>query len=251
MTTGTGFDKLAARYDELWTSSTAGRLQREAVWRHLAPRCRAGQDILDLGCGTGEDALHLKRGGIRVTAVDASPAMVQIARQRGVAACAVPLEQLESLEGNFDGALSNFGPFNCVANLSTLREPLARLVRPGGFLALCVMGRFCFWETAHFLKRGEFRKAVRRWNGSSRSASLGLRVYYPTTRQICLALQPCFKLVQSAGIGLFVPPSSVGPLSDATLTSCAEMDRRLAHLPGMRALADHRLLVLVRKQARW
>ena len=143
-------------------------------------------------------------------------------------------------------ALSNFGAVNCVANLDNLRTPLARLIRPGGFLALCVIGRFCLWETVHFLKRGELRKATRRWSGSSVNTSLGFHVFYPGIRQISESLQPYFTLVQSAGIGLFVPPSYVSGLSNVVLERCGAADRRVAHLPGLRALSDHRLLIFVR-----
>jgi ubiquinone/menaquinone biosynthesis C-methylase UbiE len=240
------FDRLAARYDELWTLTTTGRLQREAVWRHITPLFRAGENILDMGCGTGEDALRLERRGVHVRAIDASPAMVQIARQQGVAASVLMLEDLEQLEGNFDGALSNFGALNCVANPADLRGPLGRLIRPGGFLALCIMGRFCLWESAHFLARAEFRKSARRWSGASVSTPLGIRVNYPTARRLCRALRPYFTLVRSAGIGVFVPPSFVSALSDATLKACAAMDYRVAHLPGVRTLSDHRLLVFRR-----
>ena len=242
------FDRLADRYDDLWTNTTAGRLQREAVWRYLARRFRAGDRILDLGCGTGEDALHLDRAGVGVSAYDASPGMVRVARQRGVAADVLALEDLDRLDGVgvFDGALSNFGAMNCCANPDRLRAPLARLIRPGGFLALCVIGRFCLWETVHFLRRGDLRKADRRWSGSSASAALGLRVFYPTVRRISAALQPCFTLVQSVGIGVFVPPSYVHGVSNEVLERCAAADRRVAHLPGVRALSDHRLLIFVR-----
>ena len=60
------FDLLAADYDRTWTNSGAGRLQRDAVWRHLLPLFHSGDWVLDLGCGTGEDAQHLSRLGIRV-----------------------------------------------------------------------------------------------------------------------------------------------------------------------------------------
>ncbi len=246
LATEPAFDRVAASYDDLWTNTVAGRLQRDAVWGHIAPYYRAGQHILDLGCGTGQDALHLERSGIRVSAFDASPAMVRIARQRGVAADVLPLQELDQLAGSFDGALSNFGALNCVEKVEELRAPLARLIRPCGFLSLCVIGRFCLWETAHFLSRARFRKASRRWSGESVSGSLGLRVFYPTVRQIRKALAPNFRLVQSAGIGLFVPPSYVHGFSNKSLARCAAMDQRIAHLPGMRTLSDHRLLVFTR-----
>jgi SAM-dependent methyltransferase len=240
------FDQVASRYDELWTNTTAGRLQRDAVWHHLKPLYRTGESILDLGCGTGEDALHLERSGVRVKAFDASPAMVDVARTRGADAGVLAMESLSRLEGTFDGALSNFGALNCVQHVASLRTQLARLIRPGGFLALCVIGRFCLWETIHYLATGEPRKAARRWRGTSSSASLGVQVFYPANRQIRRALGPDFRLAHSAGIGVFVPPSYVRGLSEATLETCAALDRRVAHLPGVRSLSDHRLLVFAR-----
>jgi ubiquinone/menaquinone biosynthesis C-methylase UbiE len=246
MTAAAPFDAIAPRYDELWTNTTAGRLQRDAVWRKLESYFRAGHHLLDLGCGTGEDALHLEQAGVRVSAFDASPGMVQVARERGIAANVLTLEDLDKLDGAFDGALSNFGALNCVAEPHRLRAPLARLIRPGGFLALCVIGRFCLWETAHFLMRGELRKATRRWSGSSTSASLNLQVFYPTTERLCKIFAPDFTLIESTGIGVFVPPSYAGALPTATLANLAAADRRIAHLPGVRALADHRLLIFKR-----
>src|SRR6266700_21194 len=159
------FDSIAARYDEQWTHTTVGLLQREAVWRHIDPLYRSGETILDLGCGTGEDALHLTRAGVHVSAIDASPEMVSVARRRGVDARVLPIEKLERLNGVCDGAISNFGALNCVSDPEKLRGPLARLIRPGGHLAVCFIGRFCLWETFFFLSRGQFRKAVRRWAG--------------------------------------------------------------------------------------
>lgn len=212
------FDAIAAQYDQLWTNTAAGRAQRDVVWRHIDPLFCKGDRILDLGCGTGEDALHLIRSGVEVSAFDVSPEMVRIARERGVDARVLAIEELQTVEGIWDGALSNFGALNCVRDICALRAPLARLIRPGGHAALCVMGRFCLDETLRFLGCGEFRKAVRRWSGESQSQSLGLRVFYPATRQIEHALDPDFTLVRKAGIG-----------------------------PGLAALADHRLLIFRRR----
>jgi ubiquinone/menaquinone biosynthesis C-methylase UbiE len=61
---GAAFDRIAARYDEFWTCSPVGRLQREAVWRRLDKLFNDGDALLDLGCGTGEDAVHFMRNGI-------------------------------------------------------------------------------------------------------------------------------------------------------------------------------------------
>ncbi len=76
------FDSLAARYDDLFTRSMIGRAQRGAVWKVLTETFKPGDHILEINCGTGEDALFLARNGISVVACDASEQMIRTARQR-------------------------------------------------------------------------------------------------------------------------------------------------------------------------
>ena len=240
------FDALALRYDELWTHSTIGRLQRQAVWRYLGALFRPGDTLLDLGCGTGEDALHFMNSGMRVSAIDASPAMVRIACSRGVDATRLPIEELGQLRGSFDGVISDFGALNCLPRLDVIRAPLARLVRSGGYLAICTMGRFCLWETVWYLLRARPRKAFRRWCRRGATSSLGVRVYHPSIRQLKQAFLPDFSLVHWCGVGISIPPSYVTGLSDRVLTRLASFESLIAHHPPWRALADHRLLIFTR-----
>jgi ubiquinone/menaquinone biosynthesis C-methylase UbiE len=239
------FDRLAGQYDTLWTGSANGRWQRQAVWRRIDFLFRPGQSVLDLGCGTGHDALHLAQSGVEVQAIDASPAMVRIARERGVHARCQTIEDLDGITGFVDGAISNFGALNCVPNLESVACALGRLVRPGGHVAVCLMGPFCAWETCHYLKRAQFRKAFRRWRRGESMASIGVRVSYPSVHQLLRTFRQDFRLVGWYGIGLFVPPSYVR-VSERAVERLAAIDRQLAHLPLLRALSDHRLLVFHR-----
>ncbi len=247
---GAAFDGIAWRYDELWTCSSVGRLQRDAVWRRLDTLFRPGDELLDLGCGTGEDAVHLEGLGTKVLAIDASPEMVRVARARGVNASVLSIEDLARINGHFDGAISNFGAFNCVANLKTVRSSLARLVLPGGNLAVCVLGRFCLWEMLWYLFRGHPLKAFRRLRSGRVSTSLRIRVQHFSIHQLSRAFRPDFTLMEWRGIGLSVPPSYVSAVPERVLRVFGEIDRRVAHWPLLRALADHRLLVFVRNPAR-
>src|SRR5581483_4119010 len=181
------FDTIAASYDRLWTDSPVGYLQREAFWRHAAEYLKDAKNVLDIGCGTGEDGARLMRAGVQVTAIDISPQMVAIARKRAVDARVLPIEHLNALNesfenASFDVAISNFGALNCVERLESIREPLARLVAPGGYAILCALGRFCLWETAWFLLSGDLRKARRRWGGEALTGS-GVRVFYHSVRR--------------------------------------------------------------------
>jgi ubiquinone/menaquinone biosynthesis C-methylase UbiE len=239
------FDTVASSYDRQWTDTPNGRAQREQVWRHLDPLFHPGDRILDIGCGTGADAAHFSSRGILVHAVDPSSAMIEIARERGGFTTEVlAAEEIGRIGGTFDGAISNFGALNCVPDLRETGRELAALIRPGGHLAICIIGRFCAWESLHYAVRGQFAKAIRRLRGSAGS-SLGVTVHFPTVATVRAAF-PDFTISEWTGIGLIVPPSYVR-LPERMVRWAAWLDRAFAHLPMFRAMADHRLLILVRK----
>ena len=240
------FDSVAARYDEQWTRTPIGRAQRNLVWRNLEPLFRPGNRILDVGCGTGVDASHFAARGVAVHAIDPSPAMVQLAQERGgFTSEVIGAEDLTRIDGLFDGAISNFGALNCVSDLPAVARELARLMRPGSVVAICIIGRFCAWESLYYSLHFRFGKAFRRLRSRAQS-SLGITVYYPSVTELARAFAPGFNLHRWMGIGLLVPPSYV-PLPGPAVRILGAMDRALARLPLLRAAADHRLLLFVRK----
>jgi len=239
------FDQLAPVYGELWSDTSIGRLQRDAFLRHVTPLFQEGQCVLDLGCGTGDDAVAFSDAGIRVTGIDSSAGMVRIARNRGIDARQMAIERVAQIGERFDGVISNFGAMNCVERLTDLREPLANMIRPGGYMALCFLNRVCLWEISWHIARGHFRKSFRRWKGETRA--LGIRVFYPSARDVETSFRPEFKLVRRVGIGVCVPPSYVKGLSDEQLQRLAKWDCTIAAAPGWRALGDHQLLLFRKK----
>jgi len=244
MTPAALFDRLAATYDAQWTATAIGRAQRKQVWNAIDPLFRAGDRILDIGCGTGEDAAHLESRGVRVYAIDASPAMVRIARSKGITATVRTAENLVPAGPTFDGAISNFGALNCVEHLFLVAGSLAGVVRPGGRVAICLLGRVCAWETLHYALRFQFAKAARRWAGQASASDI--TIHYPTVAEFRAAFSPHFELQRWTAIGLFVPPSYV-PLPGACIRALTACDRLFSRVPLLRSLSDHRLFVLVRK----
>lgn len=244
--TSPGFDRVAPEYRRLWTETTAGEVQRAAVWRRVGALFPRGSRVLDLGCGTGDDAVWLRSRGVSVAGVDASAEMIRIARVRGVEARVCRAENIADLNESFDGVLSNFGVLNCVERPEHLRPPLARSVKPGGWLAVCLMSRVCLWETVWYSIHGQFARAVRRWSGEATS-SVVPRVFYPTVPRIRRAFAPEFTLQESHGIGVAIPPSYVNGLSALTVQRLGRIDESIASLPLIRALGDHRLLIFQRR----
>ena len=105
----------------------------------LPTRARA----LDVPCGSGRLALGLAKCGYRVTAVDQSAELIQIARQEAVGrGLDVALRQgdMRSLpeDGTYDGAVcfwNSFGYFDDAGNLEFLRA-VSRSLKPGGRLVM-------------------------------------------------------------------------------------------------------------------
>ena len=247
MTAPAAFDDLARRYDALWTATPAGRAQRDLVWRHTDPLFGAGDAVLDIGCGTGKDAAHFAARGIAVHATDASPAMIrEAARRGGFTAEVMRAEDLAEAPGHYDGAFSNFGALNCVEDLTAVSAALAALVRPGGRVAICVIGRFCLWEMVYYALRLQFASALRRVRHRTVMSRFGVRVHYRSARQLRDAFAPRFVCQRWMGIGLLAPPSYVS-LPGALVRCLGALDRVFAALPVLRGMADHRLMILVRK----
>ena len=94
----TYFDKTAAETWRALTSDTpvsgiratvrAGRDRMRATLLSWLPEDLTGRRLLDAGCGTGALALAAAERGARVTAIDLSPTLVDIARERCAAVAA-------------------------------------------------------------------------------------------------------------------------------------------------------------------
>jgi SAM-dependent methyltransferase len=255
------FDALAADYDRSFTESLLGGVLRRAVWRRLDTAFVSGMRVLELACGTGEDAVHLGERGVRVLATDASGEMVETARRkvvrRGLAgiveARRLPFERLGDLGdlpgAAFDGAFSNFGGINCAADLPALARDLARLLRPGAPLLLCVMGPLVPWEWLWFGLHGDLRAASRRLRrGGARWR--GLQVVYPSPGRLTRLFRPGFRLARRAAIGTLVPLPAAEPWARRHPALVARLDareRRWETTWPLPWLADHYLLELVRR----
>src|SRR5271168_5225153 len=134
------FERMADTYDATFTESLIGRAQRNVVWDALRRTFRPGDHVLELNCGTGEDALFLAKRGVSVLGCDASARMIEIAeRRKSLEAPGSSLEfrvlrneDVDTLTpaDHFDGIVSNFSGLNCVEDPSHVVRKLLHLVKP-------------------------------------------------------------------------------------------------------------------------
>ena len=129
------FYTLVAPFYDILAGSFLRHVRKGIVRGAEAEKCRR---ILDVACGTGEQAIMLAKAGIEVTGIDLSPAMLGVARGKSPPTVAHLLGNAESLP---------FGPgsFDCVAISLALHEmaiktrmgttaEILRVLTPGGKL---------------------------------------------------------------------------------------------------------------------
>ena len=258
MASFSAFDELAAEYDEKFTRGTIGLLMRKAVWSRIDRRFGTGDRVLELNCGTGEDAVHLAKRGVSVLATDASVEMVRVASAKVKRTGVNPMVRVQQLswaelhtldEPPFSGLLSNFGGINCVHDIPSMVSALAAHLLPRAAGFICVMGPYSPWEWVWYSLHGRPKKAFRRLH--SRGAEWrGITIRYPSIRVLSHALSSAFRIIEVSALGALLPPpfaegwAQRHPRMLALLNSC---ERRFETVPPLPWLADHYLMELERR----
>jgi SAM-dependent methyltransferase len=251
------FDSMASTYDADFTTSGIGKLQRERVWLFLSALLQtkgAALNILEINCGTGEDALQLAALGHQVTATDASAAMIGKAKtkltdsqtkQLQFVQCSFDELPARFANQQFDLVFSDFGGLNCVDKtaLQQLSNTVAALTKEDGDLFFVLMGNCCVWEMFYYGIRGKFSNAVRRLKKKAAFNVNGnnMPVWYYSPRRIKKIFSKQFKFLQQQPVGLFIPPSYLEKKMAAKLLRLQRLDRleKKFGYSFLSAFADH------------
>jgi SAM-dependent methyltransferase len=221
-TSAEAFDHIGARYDVEYTNTDLSRWFRRRVWERLGVLYQPGNTVLELGCGTGEDAIWLAKRGVRVVASDGSAAMIAETARKAQAEGVDHLIEARLLDFSdaarwqldrqmFDGAYSNYGALNCVGDWRAIGQQLAAAIRPGGKIGFGVIGPWCPWEIFWHGIHGDIRNATRRlrWHTVAHLDGKYFAVYYPTPGRLQRDLGPAFRRTLLWGLGVFLPPSDL------------------------------------------
>ncbi len=263
------FDGLAPVYDARYSAAqngVMGWLRREnlALLRALFP---PGSTLLEIGCGTGEEAVALAGMGHTVWATDLSPRMAAQTAARALAAgvghrvhpLVVAAGDLQALDapGKFDGAWASFGALNCEPRLQAWRDALADLLRPGAPLICSVLNRWCLWEMLWFALHGRPQDALRRrgpgWHLAAVSTAQGtmqVPVRYPRLGEWLHLLRPRFTVERVMAWPLLLPPPYLDELYrrwQGLFTRLEGVERLLRGRRPWRSWGDHLLLVARRR----
>jgi len=263
------FDGVATSYDAIEAGNPILQWMRSRVQRaalNLFPR---NARLLEVGCGTGTDALFFAQRGYHVVAMDRSEDMLVVAAEKiAVAGFSGSVEFLQDDAGcmdkpsarygaaGFDGIFSNFGALNCIEDLRRFAHSAERLLQPEGRMVLSIMPPLCPWEIFYYLLRGQPVEAFRRWRGRTGTRGVAVRVgnqpvqtYYHSPAAIAAAFVEDFFIEDQFALGLFVPPPYLRGVTrhQKFFRGLVFCDERFTGWPLLRNMGDH-LVVILRKR---
>jgi 2-polyprenyl-3-methyl-5-hydroxy-6-metoxy-1,4-benzoquinol methylase len=254
------FDKAAPNYDVTFTNTEIGKMQRSLVYKELSKQLASAKNILEINCGTGEDAIWLAQQKLNITASDISQKMIEAAKSKAafdnlnfVTADIKTIAQ--SFNGQrFDLIFSNFGGLNCLAGheLEKFFWDTEKLLSGNGKMVLVIMPRNTLWEQFYFLAKAQFPSVFRRKKVFALADVDGEKVptYYYNPKDIVNLAQADFKLVAQKPIGFFVPPSYLEPFfgnKKGILRVLNSLEKGISGWPFLSKYADHYIITLQKR----
>ena len=257
------FDHITTN-DTVFTPGAIGQFQRKQVWDYLSEVTTSlnSLDILELNCGSGDDALLFGDKDFNIIATDISTEMLKVSDtkspqyslQHTISTKYLDLDSFNEnlFQKKFDLIFSNFGGISSISP-DTLRRFMQRVpsvLAPGGRFIAVVMPRFCLWESLYFLSRCQFRKIFRRWTkaeteGFAPHGSLKTWFYRPS--EIISWSKERFKVVRIKPVGFALPPlcfENVFTFRKGLLLRLNSIEQRLNRMPLFTRVADHFLIDL-------
>ncbi len=254
------FDFAAANYDASFTNTVIGSMQRKYVYRHLEKflPLLPGKEILEINCGTGEDAIRLATKGFQVIATDVSEEMINIASKKS-SLVEFKKSDIRNLSADFpnrkfDMIFSNFGGLNCLEpdELKAFFKASADMIADNGILFMVVMPRQTITEQLYFAMKGKpaeiFRRKKRVLNANVDGNNV--QTYYYDPDEIKSLMPKSLRFDLQRPVGFFIPPSYLEPLLRKNRMLASFIDNLEQVITGIGSAAkysDHYLISFIKK----
>jgi ubiquinone/menaquinone biosynthesis C-methylase UbiE len=255
------FDKAAQNYDKTFSHSEIGKLQRNLVYHHLEKLLsNQQQNILEINCGTGEDAIWLAKKNHSIIATDISNEMIAVAKTKEshqnlnfCQADSITISE-QFKDKKFDSIFSNFGGLNCltVDELTIFFKNSTSILSEKGKLILVIMPKNTLWEKIYFILKRKFKSSFRRTKKIAFANVDGTSVptYYYNPKDIVNLTNANFDCLEVKPIGFFIPPSYLEPFfknKKGLLQFLYTLETKIKNWSFLSKYADHYLIVLQKK----
>ncbi len=252
------FSRAAVIYDWKIQANFVNRSIRSVEISTLLKYSRPGMSVLELGHGTGEEALkYIKETGNHVTGIDVAHGMAEFARDKiarnGLGhlfqSNVIPASRMGELGETFDIVYSFNGLINTEPDMERLIDGLLKITHRGSFFIVSFRNTSCFGETIISMS-GRGRRAVRARKANEVNVEVvGEKVAsrYYSSFEIRKILGKNFRIRETLGLAVLFPPYLADKLSQRHLSSLISFaDRLMGRLPVLNCLGDEVLIVAER-----
>jgi ubiquinone/menaquinone biosynthesis C-methylase UbiE len=139
------YDDIADVYDQRYDHRDRGKQYYDHIANAVLSQIGTGGDLLDIGCGTGLFIRRFLQHGGNVTGIDISSGMIQRARPIfPTSHFIVGNAEFLPFEADSFDSISSLLAFSYLTKPEQTLTDCLRILRPGGRLAVCTLGKNVF-----------------------------------------------------------------------------------------------------------
>jgi ubiquinone/menaquinone biosynthesis C-methylase UbiE len=258
------FDSASEEYDFTISHNFINTWIRKRSINELLPLVKPDDVLLEIGCGTGAEAIQISKRVRQIIATDISQGMLNLLRRKISAKkleSIVPVQaraaKISSIAPLLDGgkvriAYSFNGALNLEPDIEKFPLELSKVVDKGGYFVCSVRNILCLSETIAHAAVFQLDKIAPRRKQPTMVSVGGIDVpaFYYSTKFMSRLFGPYFKLKKLVGLPAFLPPAYLNDycIRFRPVTSLLEkLETVLADRFPFNRLSDQTLFVFQRR----
>ncbi|MDA4114997.1 MAG: nitroreductase/quinone reductase family protein [Thaumarchaeota archaeon] len=221
------FDSASEEYDFTIGGNFINVWIRERSIEELLRLTRRDDVLLEIGCGTGTEAIRISRHVKEIVATDISPSMIALLRRkveaRRLAGKVRPLQvravDVRRVSGYLPGGRARVvysfnGALNCELELRRFPRELWEITEPEGYFVCSVRNKFCLEESLIQGALLRFRSMTPR-KRQPKMVSVGgmdIPAYYYHPWEFAAMFKPYFEVEREVALPAILPPPYLNDL---------------------------------------
>jgi ubiquinone/menaquinone biosynthesis C-methylase UbiE len=216
------FDSAAEEYDFTISNNYINTWIRKKTIKELLKYVSPEHRLLEIGCGTGQEAVEISRYVKTIIATDVSKKMIELlslkVRAKKLESKIIPVRlaasEIDKISEMFpdikiNGCYSFNGPLNCEPKIRTFVKHLWKILEPPGYFVCSIRNTICATEEISHIFSLQLDKLSPRKHQPIMVSVGGMDIpaFYYTPSIFVNIFKPYFKVEKIIGLPTFLPPA--------------------------------------------